>query len=345
MNQLLYSLSKTTVCISLLLLLHPLAGGATTPSPQIVSFEKGFTQLFGGDSNLLRSDDDNTVHLHLNQYTGAGFRSSDMYNHGIFSAKIKLPSDYTAGIVVAFYTSNGDVFEKTHDELDFEFLGNIKGKPWRFQTNLYGNGSTSRGREERYTLWFDPSKAYHRYTIFWTSSKIIFYIDDVPIREILRNDEMGSDFPSKPMALYATIWDASNWATNGGKYKVNYKYAPFVTEMTDLVVHGCVSNPIQELLNDNCAQMDKQLETLHFNTITPKQKTAMKRFRERYMYYSYCYDTLRYPIPPPECVIDLALRQRFKETGRLKFERRHRRHTKKGSQILSSQVYEIQDQD
>lgn len=346
MNQLLDSLSKTTVCISLLLLLlHPLAGGATTPFPRIVSFEKGFTQLFGGDSNLLRSDDDNTVHLHLNQYTGAGFRSSDLYNHGVFSARIKLPSEYTAGIVVAFYTSNGDVFEKTHDELDFEFLGNIKGKPWRFQTNLYGNGSTNRGREERYTLWFDPSKAYHRYTIFWTSSKIIFYIDDVPIREIIKSEEMGSDFPSKPMALYATIWDASTWATNGGKYKVNYKYAPFVTEMTDLVVHGCVSDPIQQLLTDDCEQMDKQLDTLRYNNITPKQYISMKRFRERYMYYSYCYDTLRYPIPPPECVIDSGLRQRFKETGRLKFERRHRRHSKKGSQVLSNQVYEIQDQD
>ncbi|KAI9078009.1 hypothetical protein K1719_039934 [Acacia pycnantha] len=75
----------------------------------------------------------------------------------ILSANIKLPSDYTAGVCVAFYTSNGDVFEKTHDELDFEFLGNIGGKPWRFQTNLYGNGSTHRGREERYRLWFDPS--------------------------------------------------------------------------------------------------------------------------------------------------------------------------------------------
>ncbi|KAJ9563329.1 hypothetical protein OSB04_008489 [Centaurea solstitialis] len=345
-EQVVNSLCRTTIfsCISVFffLLLQPIAGKSV---PKIVSFEKGFTQLFGGDSNLLRSHDDNTVHLHLNQYTGAGFRSSDLYNHGLFSARIKLPSEYTAGIVVAFYTSNGDVFEKTHDELDFEFLGNIKGKPWRFQTNLYGNGSTSRGREERYTLWFDPSKAYHRYTILWTSSKsCTFYIDEVPIREIIKSDEMGSDFPSKPMALYATIWDASNWATNGGKYKVNYKYAPFVTEMTDLVLHGCVSDPIQQLVSEDCVQMDKQLETIHYNNITPKQRGAMKRFRERYMYYSYCYDTLRYPVPPPECVIDPLLRQRLKETGRPKFDRRHR-HSKKRNQVFSNTVYEIQDED
>ncbi|KAK1425026.1 hypothetical protein QVD17_20369 [Tagetes erecta] len=339
------SLSKTTLCLSLLLFLQPFTGATTTLQPHILPFQKGFTQLFGGDTNLLRSDDDNTVHLHLNQYTGAGFRSSDMYNHGLFSARIKLPSEYTAGIVVAFYTSNGDVFEKTHDELDFEFLGNIKGKPWRFQTNLYGNGSTSRGREERYTLWFDPSKAYHRYTILWTSSKIIFYIDEIPIREILRNDETGSDFPSKPMALYATIWDASNWATNGGKYKVNYKYAPFITEMTDLVLHGCISNPIQELSTESCLETNTQLETIHYNNITPKQRTAMKRFREKYMYYSYCYDTLRYTIPPPECVIDPVIRQRFKENGRPELGHRHHRHSRKRNHVLSSQIYEIQDED
>ncbi|KAL8227974.1 hypothetical protein R6Q57_015558 [Mikania cordata] len=332
------SLSTTTVCISFLLLLQPFAtGGAATTPPHTVSFRKGFTQLFGGHTNLLRSSDDNTVR--------AGFRSSDMYSHGLFSARIKLPSDYTAGIVVAFYTSNGDVFEKTHDELDFEFLGNIKGKPWRFQTNLYGNGSTSRGREERYTLWFDPSKSYHRYTILWTSSKIIFYIDEVPIREILRSDKMGGDFPSKPMALYATIWDASDWATNGGRDKVNYKYAPFVTEMTDLLLNGCISNPVQQLSTENCVDIDKQLETIHYNNITRKQMTAMKRFREKYMYYSYCYDTLRYPVPPPECVIDPVLRQRFKDTGRPDFDRRHHRRSRKRSNVLSNQVYEIQDQD
>lgn len=159
---------------------------------------------------------------------GSGFISSRHYQHGFFSARIKLPAEYTAGICVAFYvsyflflfciindiirkrfnnfnlqipksrfhllftqkakiienkkflisfsykqTSNADVFEKSHDELDFEFLGNVEGKPWRFQTNLYGNGSTSRGREERYRLWFDPTKEFHRYSILWTANAIV----------------------------------------------------------------------------------------------------------------------------------------------------------------------------
>lgn len=38
--------------------------------------------------------------------SGSGFVSSRMYNHGFFSAMIKLPSDYTAGICVAFYVSS-----------------------------------------------------------------------------------------------------------------------------------------------------------------------------------------------------------------------------------------------
>ncbi|XP_021887194.1 probable xyloglucan endotransglucosylase/hydrolase protein 30 [Carica papaya] len=286
-----------------------------------INFDDGLSPLFG-DSNLVRSPDARSVRLLLDRFTGSGFISSSMYHHGLFSAMIKLPSDYTAGIVVAFYTSNGDVFEKTHDELDFEFLGNIEGKPWRFQTNLYGNGSVSRGREERYRLWFDPSKEFHRYSILWTVKNIIFYVDNVPIREVVRNEAMGADYPLKPMSLYATIWDASSWATSGGRYKVNYKYAPFVSEFKDFSLEGCpVDSNIQELPNSfsNCSESDIFLENQDYSVITSKQRSAMHRFRQRYMYYSYCYDTLRYPVPPPECMIISAEKDRFKDTGRLKF--------------------------
>uniref|UniRef100_A0A2P2NLT2 Xyloglucan endo-transglycosylase C-terminal domain-containing protein n=1 Tax=Rhizophora mucronata TaxID=61149 RepID=A0A2P2NLT2_RHIMU len=49
----------------------------------------------------------------------------------------------------------------------------------------------------------------------------------------------------------------------------------------------------------------------------------MRKFRSRYMYYSYCYDTVRYPVPLPECVIDPYEKERFKDTGRLKFGGSH----------------------
>ncbi|KAL9450977.1 hypothetical protein AB3S75_012679 [Citrus x aurantiifolia] len=290
-----------------------------------ISFDEGYSHLFG-DGNLIRSPDGKNVRLLLNRFSGSGFVSSKFYNHGFFSAMIKLPSDHTAGLCVAFYTSNGDVFPKTHDELDFEFLGNVAGKPWRFQTNFYGNGSTARGREERYQLWFDPTKQFHRYSILWTSNNIIFYVDEVPIREVVRSTAMGGDFPSKPMSLYTTIWDASNWATSGGKAKVNYKYAPFTSEFKDFVLEGCPVDPIEQVPSSNCQDTDSRLAEKGLSVITPARRRAMRRFRERYMYYSYCYDTIRYPVPLPECVLVPSERQRFKDTGRLKFGGSHKSH-------------------
>lgn len=315
-----------------------------------VSFDEGYTPLFA-DFNIKLSDDGRAANLLLNRYAGSGFISAKYYDYGFFSARIKLPGKYTAGVVVAFYTSNGDVWEKNHDELDIEFLGNIQGKPWRFQTNMYGNGSTNRGREERYKLWFDPTKDFHQYSILWTPNKTIFYVDDVPIREVIRNEEMGGDYPSKPMSLYATIWDASSWATSGGKYSVKYEFEPFVSEFKDFVLEGCPVDPIEQVAGStsavDCSKQKAQLDERPYSEITPQGRQAMKWFRERYMYYSYCYDTKRYPVAPPECVIVPSEQTRFKETGRLKFgsiPRRQRRSRKGRKQKKSNGVETINKQ-
>ncbi|XP_068650435.1 probable xyloglucan endotransglucosylase/hydrolase protein 30 [Aristolochia californica] len=323
----------------LLLSLSLFAASALAFNVSTISFDEGYIPLFG-DGNLVRASDGNSIRLLLDRFTGSGFISSDYYNHGFFSASIKLPSDYTAGIVVAFYTSNGDMFEKTHDELDFEFLGNIRGRKWRVQTNLYGNGSTNRGREERYTLWFDPSQEFHRYSILWTETNIIFYIDEVPIREIVRNEAMGSDYPSKPMSLYATIWDGSTWATNGGRYKVDYKYAPFVSEFHDLTLHGCRVNSIQQRPSNDCDDETAKLNSADYTVITPERRVAMRKFRQKYMTYSYCHDTLRYPVPPPECVILPSEQRRFKDTGRVKFSgsHHHHRHSKRSHSRAAAKI-------
>lgn len=300
--------------------LGPAYGSSSLTLP-ILSFDEGYSQLFGED-NLMVLRDGQSVHISLDERTGSGFVSHDLYLHGFFSASIKLPADYTAGVVVAFYMSNGDIFEKNHDELDFEFLGNIRGKDWRIQTNVYGNGSTGIGREERYGLWFDPSEDFHQYSILWTENQIIFYVDNIPIREIKRTEAMGGDFPSKPMSLYATIWDGSGWATNGGRYRVNYKYAPYIAEFSDLVLHGCAIDPIEQ--SSKCEKIPK------FGAIpvgiTRDQRTKMESFRKKHMTYSYCYDRVRYKAPPSECTIDPKEAERLRGFDPVTFGGSRRHH-------------------
>ncbi|KAG2653209.1 probable xyloglucan endotransglucosylase/hydrolase protein 30 [Panicum virgatum] len=287
-------------------------------------FDERFSPLFG-DGNLVRSSDDRSVRLLLDRRSGSGFMSSDYYLHGFFSASIKLPKDYTAGVVVAFYLSNGDVYEKTHDELDFEFLGSRWGGQWRVQTNVYGNGSTSHGREERYLLPFDPTLEAHRYSVLWAPTHIIFYIDDTPIREVIRHPDIGGDFPAKPMAVYATIWDGSAWATEGGKYKVNYKYAPFASEFSDLAVVGPRADPVLRApRRGGAGDQDQDLDLLGIMTadyavMTPQKRAAMRAFRARHMTYTVCYDAVRYASGPfPECDNSDEERQTFSAWGESK---------------------------
>eukprot|EP00262_Sarcandra_glabra_P006116 TRINITY_DN18211_c0_g1_i2.p1 TRINITY_DN18211_c0_g1~~TRINITY_DN18211_c0_g1_i2.p1 ORF type:complete len:346 (+),score=31.52 TRINITY_DN18211_c0_g1_i2:32-1039(+) len=273
------------------------------------------------DSHIKQLDRGTAIQLTLDQSSGCGFASKNQYLFGRVSMKIKLVSGDSAGTVTAFYM-NSDT-DNVRDELDFEFLGNIRGKEWRIQTNVYGNGSTGVGREERYGLWFDPTEDFHQYSIFWSDDNIVFYVDDIPIREVPSSKAMGGDFPSKPMSLYATVWDGSNWATSGGRYKVNYKYAPYIAEFTNLILAGCSVDPIEQSPNCETGDINPETQTA---TISSDQNSRMESFRKKYMTYTYCYDRERYPSPPPECIIDPDDAEKFGGTDGFKFSGGHHHH-------------------
>lgn len=122
------------------------------------------------------------------------------------------------------------------------------------------------------------------------------------------------------MSLYATIWDASNWATSGGRYKVNYKYSPFVSEFTGLSLLGCRLDPLHQIpsATKNCSVDDADLMATGLAAITPEKRQAMLDFRRRYMTYSFCYDTKRYPVTFPDCGLVESEKSRFRDTGHLR---------------------------
>lgn len=145
---------------------------------------------------------------------------------------------------------------------------------------------------------------------------------------------MGGDFPSKPMTLYATIWDASDWATNGGKYRVNYKYAPYVAKFSDLVLHGCAVDPIEHVANCDTAQTSESIPS----GVTPLQRLKMESFRKKHMTYSYCYDKIRYKAPPSECAINPQEAERLRRLDPVTFGSGRHRHGKRRHSSRSSQT-------
>ena len=143
--------------------------------------------------------------------------------------------------------------------------------------------------------------------VFWHAfdksfGLIRLYVDDIPIREFPNIPSLGGQFPAKQMYAYATIWDGSDWATHGGKYKANFTYAPFIAYYSNFIVNGCALPQPSSPVSPVCAPEFKN-QSIIPSQLAQQQKQSIQWVQENYMTYDYCQDSQRYPTTLPECTI------------------------------------------
>ncbi|RDX61508.1 putative xyloglucan endotransglucosylase/hydrolase protein 16, partial [Mucuna pruriens] len=229
----------------------------------------------------------NFLMLSLDQSSGSGFRSKAEYLYGRIDMQLKLVSGNSAGTVTAYYLSSEG---PNHDEIDFEFLGNLTGEPYIVHTNIYTQGTGN--REQQFYLWFDPTKHFHTYTIVWNPQRIIVF-----------NNYEARRVPfasSQPMRLYSSLWCADQWATRGGLVKTNWSYAPFKAYYRNFDAKACVWSKASSSCLSNSTAMTHN--TWQAQDLDADGRRSLRWVQKYYMIYNYCKDYKRFPQGRPrEC--------------------------------------------
>ncbi|GAB4838225.1 Xyloglucan endotransglucosylase protein 1 [Ancistrocladus abbreviatus] len=242
--------------------------------------------------------------LSLDQYSGSGFQSKNEYLFGKIDMQIKLVPGNSAGTVTTYYLSSQGA---NHDEIDFEFLGNLSGQPYIVHTNLYVQGQGN--REQQFYMWFDPTANFHTYSVLWNPKLVAWYVDGTPIRVFRNMESRGIPFPkSQAMGVYGSIWNADDWATEGGRIKTNWTYAPFTTSFTNFNANACIWSPTSAASSCTNSTSSSSSTAAWLNQeLDSTSQARLKWVQKNYMVYNYCADTKRFPQGlPAECTISNA---------------------------------------
>ncbi|GAB2292318.1 hypothetical protein Dimus_026565 [Dionaea muscipula] len=238
--------------------------------------------------------------LLLDQQGGSGITSKASFLYGSLSMRIKLVQGNSAGTVTTFYMSS---FGNRHDEIDFEFLGNVSGQPYTIHTNIFTQGFGQ--REQQFKAWFDPTTDYHNYTIFWNPYEVVWLVDSIPIRVFRNYHDPEINFPdSQAMKVFASLWNADQWATQGGKVKTNWALAPFKAEFQNFETKACFWNGPSTI--KRCASKNPAnwwTNSIYYRLSYPKLG-QMNWVRDKFMIYNYCTDFKRFNGKvPKECYL------------------------------------------
>lgn len=231
----------------------PVAGCPSDPAlgtTLTTDFTKGVSTDWSlADGTIMSYDPTEGAQFSIDTATTAPTISSEKY---IFFGKVDVVMKACAGqgIVSSFILESDDL-----DEIDWEWIGSVDTS---VETNFFGKGNTSTYNRATYADVTDPVNTFHKYTIDWTSERIVWSINDDPVRTLLYSDPValsGQNYPQTPMRVKMGNWvgcasaaAASDPASAGtctwAQGPADFSQGPFVMNVQSVTIedYGCAES-------------------------------------------------------------------------------------------------------
>jgi xyloglucan:xyloglucosyl transferase len=121
-------------------------------------------------------------------------------------------------------------------------------------------------------------------------------------------EHKGIPYPKdQPMGVYSSIWNADNWATQGGRVKTDWSHAPFIATYKSFEINACEC-PVSIAAMDNTKRCSSSEDKKYWwdepnlSMLNLHQSHQLMWVRNHHMVYDYCNDASRFPVTPVECV-------------------------------------------
>lgn len=105
------------------------------------------------------------------------------------------------------------------------------------------------------------------------------------------------------MRVRGSVWNADDWATQGGRVKTNWSHSPFVSSFRSFDIDACELSPEMDDIVTKCEQLGQYWwDKPSFDELGRHWSRQLKWVRKKHLVYDYCEDKLRFSELPKECV-------------------------------------------
>lgn len=132
-----------------------------------------------------------------------------------------------------------------------------------------------------------------------------FSVDDIPIRVFKNTEKKGVAYPkNQGMGVYGSLWNADDWATQGGRVKTNWSHSPFVATFRAFEIDACdLSGEDTVAAGAKCGKLAQcWWDKPAMRELNKSKKRQFKMVQSKHLVYDYCKDTARFTQMPKECL-------------------------------------------